>query len=148
MGALALDVHLPAHRHDRTAEGGAQLVGERRRVVALQHDDVAPDGGLERVGIARGHDPALVEDQDAVGALRLLALVGRVQHRRPLLGGGGQRRPQVGPRRRVQAAGGLVEQQHLGAGQQRARQLQAPRQAAGEGRDAVAPPVRQPGRGQ
>ena len=113
-GALDPAAHLATVDVDVTGER-AQPVDRRRHLVDrgdLEDDQVAGDLRLEVVGGVGGDDLAAVDDDDAVAQrVGLVEVVGGEEHRRPALAAQlGDVPPQVGPRLRVEAGGGLVEE--------------------------------------
>ena len=78
----------------------------------LEVDEVAGHLGLEVVGGVGGDDAALVDDDDAVAqGVGLVEVVGGEEHRGSALGAHvGDVPPQVGPGLRIEAGGGLVEE--------------------------------------
>ena len=88
-------------------------------------DPLATDLGLELVGGALGDDLPFVDDHDPVGQrVGLLEVLGREQDRRALLGAVPDDVPHVQPAARVETRGGLVEEQHLGMGDEAAGEVE------------------------
>jgi hypothetical protein len=105
----------------------------------------APELGDQRPPVALGHQPAFVDDPDAVAeALGLLHVVGRVEHRQALVAErldaaqDGVAALGVDPHRR------LVEHQQPGPVQQPGGDVGPPLHAPGVRADPVAAPVGQP----
>ena len=98
----------------------------------------SPICGLELVGAAVGDGAAVVEHDDVVGQL-----VGLLEVLRGEDDGGAVAHqvaedvPQVAAAARVEAGGGLVEEQHLGDGHQAGGQVEAPAHAARERLDQL-----------
>src|SRR5258708_5200039 len=81
---------------------------------------------------ARRDDQAVVDDHDLVRQLvGLVQVLGRQQQRGPVRCQRPDDVPHPQPRPRVQAGGGLVEEQHLRPADQAGGQVQAPLHAAG-----------------
>ena len=143
-----LDQRVRAAAADPDADHAAAGVGDRLALadlgdrgyrvldpVPFRHgelDDVAADPALQLLGRARRDDQAVVDDHDLVRELVGLVQVLRGQQQR---GPVGRQRPDdvphPQPRPRVQAGGGLVEEQHLRPADQAGGQVQAPLHAAG-----------------
>ena len=104
-----------------------------------------PTLGLERLGRVEHDDRALVDDGDAVAVLGLVHVVGGHEDRDVLaLLELADVAPDRAARLRVEADGGLVEEQHARRVQQAARDLQAPLHPAGEGVDEAGAALPQP----
>src|SRR5271157_255826 len=106
--------------HDLVAalELGGPYPGERLRLGVLRHAYAVLLAHLppQLVHVAQGHEPALLHDPYLVRqVLGLLEVVGR-QEDQVLLLELVEQLPQVHARDRVQAGGGLVEEDHLGLG--------------------------------
>jgi len=149
---------------ETTAAAGGDGEGEGG-TVGLDHPATeAPRGGVEALRIGEDHlqtaggdllleigggalgdHPTVVDHHDAIGeAVGLLELLGGHQHRRP---GGGELlddRPHRPPAYRVQAGGGLVEEEHLGPADQPCRKVQAPAHAAGVAGDPAVGSIGEP----
>ena len=92
----------------------------------------------ELLGGAAGKEAAVVEDDDVVAALRFVHVMRGDEDRAPALGCGGdlgELVPDGAAGLRVEADGGLVEDQDGRIVDQRARDLEAPLHAAGERAD-------------
>jgi hypothetical protein len=88
--------------------------------------------GLELIGGALAHDPAGVDDREAVAQLvGLLKVLRRQEHRRAMPVDPAQLVPDRQPARRVQPRGRLVEEQHLRLVHERRREIEAALHAAG-----------------
>ena len=81
---------------------------------------------------AAGDDLARADEQQVVAPVGLVHHVARHDDRRPAVGERPEVAPELDAQQRVDADGGLVEEQHLGAMDQRAGERQAPALAAGE----------------
>jgi hypothetical protein len=121
-----------------TADGG-QHAGRALEGVGVTHvhlEHVLAGQGLQRRRGAGGDHLAVVDDDDVGGELiGLLQVLGGQQDVGP---GGDQladRRPQLAAAGRVQARGGLVQQQQAGGADQAGAQVQAAAQPAGVGAD-------------
>ena len=121
---------------DTFAEATEQL-GDGRHILAVADvhlDDVAADPLLELGRSTGGDGPTVVDDDDLAGEMvGLIEVLGGQQHVGPVLHERPDRRPQLDPAPRIQAGGGLVEQQQ-------------PR-SADETRTEVKPPAHPPGIG-
>jgi hypothetical protein len=132
---------------DRRLE--VEALGQRRdgRVVVLGLDPhpVGADLRLERLGRVESDDLALVHDRDPVAELGLVHVV-RGHEDRDLLAllQLGDVAPDRAARLRVQADGGLVEEEHARRVQEAARDLQASAHAAREGHHRRAAALPQP----
>ena len=112
------------------ARGGDEL--RRRR--HLDVDAVVADARLELVGRALRDGAAAVEDDDVVGeAVGFLEVLRREDERRAVADELAQQVPEVAAAPGVEAGGRLVEEEHLGAGDERRREVEAPAHAAREG---------------
>ncbi len=100
----------------------------------LDRDDrVGADRALERLGRVEREDPAVVHDRDAIAELvGLLHVVGGEQDRLTLAVELAEDLPQREATLRIEAGGGLVEEQHGGTVEDRARHHQPLRHTAGE----------------
>jgi hypothetical protein len=118
--------------------GGGQARGgrpHRLRVRELQPDVPAGDAALELLGRALGDDPALVEHGDPVGELvGLLEVLGGEEDRHSGVGQLTDDPPQFAPTAGVEARGRLVEEDHLGASDQRHGEVELAAHAAAERR--------------
>jgi hypothetical protein len=129
---------------DRLAAGDAledgRSLGELCHVADGHRDVVATHLPLEAAGVATGDDVPVVDHEDVVGEpIGLLEVLRGEQQGGAAVHQQVEHRPQLGPRPRVEAGGGLVEEEHLGSGHERGRQVEAPPHAAGVARhDAVA----------
>src|SRR6202035_46781 len=128
--ALCADIGEPpfvlvAHGGDVPAGDGREDLFEALCPVALEQ--------LRRRALL--DQTSLIDDGESLAvALRLLHQVGGDEDRRPgLLAQGLKASPDHAARARIEADGGLVEEQHRGAIEQRGRDLQAPQHAPGEG---------------
>ena len=102
-------------------------------------DLVAADLALERPGIALGDDGPVVDDHDVVGeALGLVQVLGGEHDGGARLDQRVEHRPQLETGPGVEAGGGLVEEQHLGPGDERGGQVEpAPHSPGVAGHDPV-----------
>ena len=111
----------------------------RRRHVAVdaQLEELAAQAGEQRGGAVQGDDAALVHDGDAVAELLgLVEVVGGEQDRHARPGPqAGDEVEQLVADARVEADGGLVEEQHLRVGDQRPGDLEPAALAAAVGVD-------------
>ena len=129
----------PDGQAGRVAPGGpaVQAPGgllEGGRVGQHQVEPLAGDLLLELGRGAVGDHPPAVQDGDPVGqAVRLLQVLGGQQHRHPLRGQLGHDLPHRLAAARVQAGGGLVQEDHRGPDDQAGGQVQAPAHAARPG---------------
>src|SRR5437773_1336523 len=88
--------------------------------------------GLDRRGASVGDEPALVDEAERVAQLRLVHVVGRHENRGALVGQPPDDRPERPPRDRIDARGGLVEEDELRAVHERAREREPLPVAAGQ----------------
>ena len=111
-----------------SARAGLELVGVRHR---------EDDGGLARLVLelerrALGDDPAVVDDDDAVGELvGLLEVLRRQQQRRAVADEAAQHVPQLDAAARVEAGGRLVEEEHRRRRDEADREVEPAPHAAG-----------------
>src|SRR5919199_195396 len=149
-GELEVDVLERRARHGQVLEALAprerrarELVQQRGRVVGLARGElaglvapghaVAGRAGPERRRRALGDDPALLDDRDAVAErLRLVEVVRRQHDGLAEVLQRAHDVPRRPARRRVEAGGGLVEEDQLGVADQREREVQAPQLAAAQ----------------
>ena len=129
-----LDAQRVAVGHGGDSEQGGDLRTGANVVVGLHHDHVTTHLGFQLVRGAQRDDLALVDDRDPVAPLRLLHVVRGHED--------GQPRcppdvtevvPQPCPGLRVEALGGLVEEQDLGRVQDAAGDFEAALHPAREG---------------
>ena len=100
-------------------------VGDHREQLVAAHL------ALERPGVAAGDHAAVVDDHDVVRqAVGLLQVLGGQQDRRAPVHQRLEHVPQLDAGARVEARGGLVEEQHLGPGDERRGQVEAAAHAA------------------
>src|SRR5437588_642256 len=122
---------------------GRELVQERRHVIGLALDELAARGAVDDAIVRRAdaelawwpdrEDPPLLDDRDAVGeSLGLVEVVRRQQDRLSEVAQRGDRRPGGAPGLRVEAGGGLVEEDQLGVADERKGEVQPPQLSAGE----------------
>ena len=103
------------------------------------------DLGLQRRRRALGDQLPVVDDPDAVGELiGLLEVLRGEEDGRALVAQPAHLVPQRHARRRVQARGRLVEEEHLGLVDQRHREVEPPAHAARVGPDAALGGLREP----
>ena len=114
--AVVGDAHEPG-RVDRRAQAqaGAARPSSAVAVGGVEHDRALEQAALHLVGRADHRDPAVVDDADPVGLLGLLEVVRRQEDGRAVLVADvAQVVPQAAAADRVEARGGLVEEQHAG----------------------------------
>ena len=108
--------------------GGLLVLGGRRR----QHERAAAHPVLELIGCALGDEPSGIDDADPVGQpVGLLQILGGQQDRGASLHQGTDDVPHLLTRARVQASGGLIEEDEWGPGDERDRQVQPTPHPAG-----------------
>src|SRR5881396_146552 len=131
--ALAID-----ERHEEVLHVRLDLVGPLHADAAGR--EVVPHGPdleVERLGLDLrrapvGDEPALIDEAEGVAQLRLVHVVGRHEDRRALVGQPPDDRPERPPRDRVDARGGLVEEDQPRAVHEGAREREPLPIAAGE----------------
>ena len=117
--------------------GSARRRGSRRRRRTARRVS-SPTRALSSCGGALRGDAAVVDDRDPVReAVGLLEVLGGEQDRRALVGERLHGLPDREPAARVQARGRLVEEDHLGLGDQAHRQVEPAPHAAAVGGDAA-----------
>ena len=132
---------VPKNADDVSEDVGRPGVGEtnqrpdgRARVDADDFDQGAGDKGLDLLRGAVVADPATVEEGDVGAPFSLVHVGRRDDHRCPRTMQPGEHPPELTARDRVDAGGGLVEQQQLGLVHERGREhellLHAPGQMA------------------
>ena len=127
---------LGVHLRGAAAEVGHQLGGADGGVGGGQAEleAVAADLCLELIGGAVGEDAAAVDDHDLVGELvGFLQVLGGEQHSGAVVDKPTDGLPELVAAARVQAAAGLVQEQHLGVADQADGQVQAAAHAARPG---------------
>jgi hypothetical protein len=101
------------------------------QVGELEPDDLRAEPGLQLVGRAAGHDPAVVEYRDRVRELVcFLQVLGGQQDRDPLVDQAPDRAPDLFAAARVEPGGRLVQEHERGPGDHADGQVQPPSQAA------------------
>ena len=128
--------------HDVEAGDVVDDAGRLGQPVGVGHHHphlVAADGALEGAGVAPGDDLAVVDDDDVVGqALGLVEVLGGEHDGGAPVDEGVDHGPQLGPGPGVEAGGGLVEEEHAGAGHEGGGQVEpAPHAARVAGDDPV-----------
>ena len=105
----------------------------------IHHDDVGTDTPLQLSGRALLHDPAVGQDRDPirerVGLLQVLR--GQEDRHAQLAVQAAHLLPDLRTAHRVEAGGGLVEEDHFRCMDERRRQVEAPLHAAAVGADTV-----------
>jgi hypothetical protein len=131
---LGLDAHAVRSRGCVDVQSFPQGRGRGTVVAGAEVDPVGGEYRLQLRRRALGDDPAVVDDGDAVAALRLVEVVGGQEERGRLpFADVIEVRPHLGACLRVQADGGFVQEQHARAVEQAAGDLQPSPHAAGEG---------------
>ena len=103
--------------------GGPLVLGGRRR----QHQRAAAHPVLELIGGALGDERSGIDDAGPVSqTVGLLQVLSGQQDRRAALHQGTDNVPHLLTRARVEASGGLVEEDERGTGDERDRQVQSP----------------------
>ena len=141
-------------RGDAVAGGGRLLAEaaqhglEALAVAGILRDHLhagAPDGRLQLGRRALGHDRATVDDPHAVGQyIRLLEVLRGQEHRHAVVGQPSHLIPQRRSALRVEAGGGLVEEQQPRAMHERQAEVQPPLHPAGVAAHLAVGSVRQP----
>ncbi len=105
----------------------------------LGDDEVLPDGALQLLGRALGHQTPSGDDPDPVGqCVGLLEVLGREEDGHPQLGvEPTDLGPDAGPAERVEPCGRLVEEEDLGVVDEGRRQVEPALHAPRVGADAA-----------
>jgi hypothetical protein len=108
------------------------------RVARFEQDDVAADLAGQCLGRAERHQVAFIQDGQPVAAFGFFHQVGGHDDGDALLIAQDlQVLPKIAPGARIEAGGGLVEQQNLGMMKQTLGKLDAPLHASGESFHAI-----------
>ena len=111
----------------------AELVGQGRPIDCIEHDRPIEQLPLQLVRRPDHRDPAVVDDADPIGLLRLLEVVGREEDRRPVgVADLAEVVPQGAAADRVETRGRLVEEQDPGPVHEAADDLELPLHPAGK----------------